>query len=47
MKELKNKKTIYKDSYNFLFKELKIVNPTLSDDQIKKVIDEKVSQNID
>lgn len=46
MKELKNKKTIYKDSYNFLFKELKIVNPTLSDDQIKKVIDEKVSQNI-
>ena len=30
-----------------MFKELKIVNPTLSDDQIKKVIDEKVSQNID
>lgn len=47
MKELKNKNTFYKDSYNFLFKELKIVNPNLSDEQINKVINEDVSKNID
>lgn len=47
MKELKNKNTFYKDSYNFLFKELKIVNPNLSDEQINKVINEDFSKNID